>query len=65
MLDNNLPISYKLTMKQKAMISAAAKLIGSVRTSKKAASSRKNGKLGGRPIGAKDSYKRTRMPKNK
>ena len=35
----------------KKEISEAARILGKIKTEKKAISSRKNGKLGGRPIG--------------
>lgn len=54
-LDNNLPIGYDKGKKggldemQKNEKSDAARKLGSIKTAKKAISSRKNGKLGGRP----------------
>jgi hypothetical protein len=40
--------------------SEAARLLGSMTSSRKKRTSKANGKLGGRPKGSKDSYQRTR-----
>lgn len=40
----------------------AARLLGSIRTEKKAAAARQNGKLGGRPKGAKRAYLKSIVP---
>ena len=42
------------------LISEAMKLLGSRRTPAKIKAARKNGKLGGRPVGSKDSKPRKR-----
>jgi hypothetical protein len=41
----------------------AAVALGSMRSKRKALAAAQNGKLGGRPIGAKDSFKRARGKK--
>ena len=47
MVDNNQSLGYNDDMKKES--SNAAKILGSIKTKKKARSSRRNGKKGGRP----------------
>jgi hypothetical protein len=65
LIDNNLPIYYIVLGVIMDDIQKAASLLGSIKTAKKAESSRKNGMHGGRPKGSVDSFKRARRWKKR
>jgi hypothetical protein len=49
MIDNKQTVRYSSTMNEKEILSHAGRILGKKKSRRKAASSKKNGMLGGRP----------------
>ena len=54
-IDNNLTLGYNIIKGVTMNAKEAARLMGSIKSEKKASSSKRNGKLGGRPKSRKNS----------